>query len=72
MEALANLDEDHRAVILHRKIDELSTADTARLMEKSEKAVKQLLFRAMRNLTSVLEADRPVAEVLHVRGCGRI
>ncbi len=47
---LAQLNEEQRAVVTSRLIDDLSTADTAALLGKSEGAVKMLLLRALQNL----------------------
>ena len=47
---------EQRQVIVYRFLQDRSIADTARLMEKNEDAVKQLQVRALRNMRKVLVA----------------
>ena len=54
--AFEGLTEDQRQVIVYRFLQDRSIADTARLMEKNEDAVKQLQVRALRNMRKVLTA----------------
>lgn len=54
---LASLSKQHRDVIVFRLIDGLSTRETARLMGKTEGAVKMLLLRAMEQLGKHLKSD---------------
>ena len=54
--AFEGLTEDQRQVIVYRFLQDRSIADTARLMEKNEDAVKQLQVRALRNMRKVLVA----------------
>ena len=54
--AFEGLTEDQRQVIVYRFLQDRSIADTARLMEKNEDAVKQLQVRALRNMRKVLAA----------------
>lgn len=58
----AKLNEEYQAVITHRAVEELSTTETARMMERSESAVKMLLFRASRSLAALLKNDPYFAE----------
>lgn len=55
--ALYHLTEDQRRVIIHKFIDELSTAETAQLMGKTEGAVRSLQHRALRSLKEALEEE---------------
>lgn len=59
--ALERLPEDRAEVIRLRIFGELSTAETARVMGKSEAAVKMLLLRGLRDLRQslVLEESEP-------------
>ncbi len=50
LEALAQMSGDHAEVIRLRLFAELTTAETARVMGRSEAAVKMLLHRALREL----------------------
>lgn len=68
--ALAQLDEDQRNVIIYRRIDGLSTAEAAILLERSESAVKMLLLRAMQKLHSVLKAEGCLGRLPRERGGG--
>jgi RNA polymerase sigma-70 factor (ECF subfamily) len=54
--ALAGLTAEQRTVIVHRFLRDRSLADTGRLMDKSEDAVKQLQVRALRSMRRVLAA----------------
>lgn len=51
---LAALSDEQRQVILLRFIEQYSIAETARIMGKSEGAVKVLQYRAMQNLRTLL------------------
>ena len=53
--ALAELTEDQQQVVMLRFVAEQSTAEVAQALEKTENAVKQLQFRALRSLARVLE-----------------
>jgi RNA polymerase sigma-70 factor (ECF subfamily) len=55
--ALERLPEDRAEVIRLRIFGELSTAETARVMGKSEAAVKMLLLRALRDLRQALDTE---------------
>lgn len=55
--ALYHLTEDQRRVIIHKFIDELSTAETAHLMGKTEGAVRSLQHRALKSLEEALEEE---------------
>lgn len=54
--AFEGLTGEQRQVIVYRFLQDKSIADTARLMEKNEDAVKQLQVRALRNMRKVLAA----------------
>ena len=54
--ALAGLTDEQRTVIVHRFLRDRSLADTGRLMDKSEDAVKQLQVRALRSMRRALAA----------------
>ena len=56
MAGLALLTEDQRQVLALRFIDELSTAETATAMGKSEGAVKALQYRALARMRRALPA----------------
>lgn len=53
--ALAELTEEQQQVVLLRFVAEQSTAEVAQALEKTENAVKQLQFRALRSLGRLLE-----------------
>lgn len=55
-QALAELDEDHRVVIVLRDVDHLSYGDIAEILGVAEGTVKSRLFRARAALKSLLEA----------------
>ncbi len=48
--AMARLSPDHRQVIVLRSWEQLTFAEVARRMQRSEDAVKKLWSRAMQNL----------------------
>ena len=54
--AFTGLTGEQRQVITYRFIEDRSIADTARLMDKNEDAVKQLQVRALRNMRRALAA----------------
>jgi RNA polymerase sigma-70 factor, ECF subfamily len=54
-EALEGLGEDQKMAVLLNKFEEMSYAEIARVMDKSEAAVKSLLARARSNLRERLE-----------------
>jgi RNA polymerase sigma-70 factor (ECF subfamily) len=56
-EALESLSADHREVILLRKFEELSFAEIASRMGRSEDACRMLLARAMTALTLTLAGE---------------
>jgi RNA polymerase sigma-70 factor (ECF subfamily) len=56
--ALAHLTEEQRQVILFRFVEGHSNTEVARLMEKSEGAIKSLQFRALAALRRALEKER--------------
>ena len=49
------LTEEQQQVVLLRFVAEQSTAEVAQALEKTENAVKQLQFRALRSLGRLLE-----------------
>jgi RNA polymerase sigma-70 factor (ECF subfamily) len=53
--ALAELTEEQQQVVLLRFVAGQSTGEVARTLEKSENAVKQMQFRALRSLGRLLE-----------------
>ncbi len=55
--ALRNLKEDYREVLYLRFFADLSLKETARVMKKTENAVKLLQFRAIKALKKELEKD---------------
>lgn len=55
-QALASLGEDQRMAILLNKFEEMSYAEIAQVMGRSESAVKSLLTRARENLKLQLES----------------
>lgn len=61
--ALATLPEDARAVVVLRDLEELSTAEVARLLGVTETVVKVRLHRAHARLRKLLEAPRQVGEL---------
>jgi RNA polymerase sigma-70 factor (ECF subfamily) len=54
--ALAELTEEQQQVLTLRFLAEQSTTEVAQAMEKTENAIKQLQFRALRSLGRLLEA----------------
>ncbi|MGA2715865.1 MAG: sigma-70 family RNA polymerase sigma factor [Bryobacteraceae bacterium] len=62
--AIRNLPENYRAVILLRDVEELSTAETARILDLTEDVVKTRLHRARlavrQELDEYLRANGPV------------
>lgn len=54
-QALDRLSEDHRTVILLRSFSELSSAEVAAEMGRSEEAVRALYYRAMNQLGGALK-----------------
>ena len=55
-EALNSLDEDQKMAVLLNKFEEMSYAEIAEVMGRSEAAIKSLLARARMNLREKLEA----------------
>jgi RNA polymerase sigma-70 factor, ECF subfamily len=53
--ALGELTEEQQQVVLLRFVAEQSTGEVAQALEKTENAVKQLQFRALRSLGRLLE-----------------
>ena len=56
-QALQTLDEQHREVILLRKLEELSFAEIGERMGKSADACRMLLSRAMAALTLEMQGQ---------------
>lgn len=56
--ALAGLTEEQQQVVLLRFVVGQSTSEVAQVLEKSENAVKQMQFRALRSLGRLLEQRR--------------
>ena len=54
--ALSELTEEQQQVVLLRFVADQSTGEVAQALEKSENAVKQMQFRALRSLGRLLEA----------------
>jgi RNA polymerase sigma-70 factor (ECF subfamily) len=61
-QALATLGEDQRMAILLNKFEEMSYAEIAQVMGRSESAVKSLLTRARENLKLQLESYAKIGE----------
>ncbi len=63
-QAIRDLPENYRSVILLRDVEELSTAETARILDLTEDAVKTRLHRARlavrKDLDDYLRTGRPV------------
>jgi RNA polymerase sigma-70 factor (ECF subfamily) len=53
--ALAELTEEQQQVVMLRFVAEQSTAEVAQAMDKTENAIKQLQFRALRSLGRLME-----------------
>lgn len=56
-EAVNALSAEQRDCVLMRFIQELSVAQTAAALGRSEGAIKQLQFRAVRNLANIIDQD---------------
>lgn len=56
-DAINTLSEEQRDCVLMRFIQELTVAQTAAALGRSEGAVKQLQFRAVRNLAKIIDED---------------
>lgn len=54
---IAQLTEDYRTVVTLRIIDGLSVKETAKIMGKTEGAVKMLLMRCLKTLGPTVKAD---------------
>lgn len=59
--AIARLPDGHREVLMLRDIDGLDTAETAKLLEVSQNAVKTRLHRARQALRGILATEREKA-----------
>lgn len=57
MEAVSGLPADQRDCVLMRFVQELSIAETAQVLGRSEGAIKQLQLRAVRSLAKVLTSE---------------
>ena len=55
-QAVARLPEDRRRAVVLRFVDEMSTAEIAEVMGRSEGAIRVLLHRALRSLAADLRA----------------
>lgn len=53
-QAVARLPEDRRRAIILRFVDEMSTAEIAAVLDRSEGAVRVLLHRALRSVADDL------------------
>ncbi|MBU0476574.1 RNA polymerase sigma factor [Patescibacteria group bacterium] len=53
--AMVNIKEDYQDVIIWRYLDELSTSEIAKIMDKSEEAVRVTLHRALKSLKEELK-----------------
>lgn len=56
-QALVNLKDDYQDVIIYRYLDELSVPEIAKVMDKSEEAVRVLLHRALKSLKNELHLE---------------
>jgi RNA polymerase sigma-70 factor (ECF subfamily) len=56
-EALDRLPADYRAVIVHRHIEQLSFAEVAARMQRSEDSVQKLWMRAIKSLRAGMEGN---------------
>ena len=57
MEAVSSLPADQRDCVLMRFVQELSIAETAQVLGRSEGAIKQLQLRAVRSLAKMLTSE---------------
>jgi RNA polymerase sigma-70 factor (ECF subfamily) len=57
MQAVASLPDDQRDCVLMRFVQELSIAETAQVLGRSEGAIKQLQLRAVRSLAKMLRQE---------------
>lgn len=57
MQAVSSLPHDQRDCVLMRFVQELSIAETAQVLGRSEGAIKQLQLRAVRSLAKMLRQD---------------
>lgn len=62
---IAQLSEDHRSVVTLRIIDGLSVKETAKIMGKTEGAVKMLLMRGLKTLGPAIKAAPYFADSEH-------
>jgi RNA polymerase sigma-70 factor (ECF subfamily) len=66
--AIGELPESYRAVILLRDIEELSTQDTAQILDVTEDTVKQRLHRGRLALRQILDAKLRTGSIAPQRG----
>lgn len=66
-EAIQRLKQTYREVIMLRKIEELSTEETARILGWSESKVKTTLLRALKKLESELVEEGYIHDTLQSR-----
>ena len=59
MAAIAELPADRRRALLLRFVDEMSTAEIAGVLGRSEGAVRVLIHRALRSVGRRLEPEAP-------------
>jgi RNA polymerase sigma-70 factor, ECF subfamily len=62
IEALGRLTDDQRQVVSLRFLGEMTTAETARIMGKSEDAVKKLQARALVQMRRIIEHARRIGD----------
>jgi RNA polymerase sigma-70 factor (ECF subfamily) len=62
MAAVADLPADRRRVLLLRFVDQMSTAEIAAVLGRSEGAVRVLIHRALRSVARRLDADAAPSE----------
>lgn len=53
--ALSNINQDYQEVIVWRYLDQLSTSEIAKILDKSEGAVRVMLHRALKELRENME-----------------
>jgi len=62
-EALRQLNDDYREVIIWRYLDEMEIKEIAQILEKSEGAVRVLLSRALADLKGILGPEGHLLEI---------
>jgi DNA-directed RNA polymerase specialized sigma24 family protein len=68
-QAMSQLSEEHRDILVYINVKGMSYAETAKVLNTSEKAVRFILSSARASLQSILDTPVPAQKKIYMNPC---